>query len=88
MKSRSVTVINPLGIHARPSAMIVRKAASFQSQFWIEKNGSKVNARNILNIMTLAASKGTVMTLITDGPDEEQALAALAELFDTGFGEI
>ncbi|MEN9358869.1 MAG: hypothetical protein RL095_404 [Verrucomicrobiota bacterium] len=88
MKSRSVTVINPLGIHARPSAMIVRKAASFQSQFWIEKNGNKVNARNILNIMTLAASKGTVLTLITEGPDEEQSLAALAELFDTGFGEI
>ncbi len=88
MKSAKVSVINPLGIHARPSALIVRKASAFQSQFWIEKNGSKVNGRNILNIMTLAAGKGTELILHTEGPDEEQALASLIDLFSTGFGEI
>lgn len=88
MKTGTVTIANRLGLHARPSAMVVERATSFESEIWLEKQGLKVNAKSIMGIMMLAAEQGSELIITTEGPDEEQALAGMAEILASGFGEI
>ncbi len=88
MITREVTVRNRAGIHTRPASMIVRTAARFKSDFYIQKDGYEINGKSIIGVMTLAADQGSVLTLVIDGPDEEQAFEALAGLFQEGFGEV
>ena len=85
---RVVTVCNPQGLHARPADMFVRLALQFASHIEIVKDGERFNGKSILSLMTLAAEQGTELVLRADGPDAEQALAALAELFGRGFDEM
>ena len=82
-------VSNKLGIHARVAAQIVKVANQFESEIWISKSGnnSKVNGKSILDIMTLVCPHGSKVQVNTQGPDASEAMAALAALFQTKFGE-
>ncbi len=87
MISRSFTIRNKLGLHARPSAQITQTASRFQSEVFIAKDDRRVNAKSIMGVMMLAAGAGTVVTIEATGTDEEQAMQALGQLIDGGFGE-
>jgi phosphocarrier protein HPr len=88
MISRDFIINNKLGLHARPSAQITQAASRYSSEVWISKNGRRVNAKSIMGVMMLAAGQGSVLTVEADGPDEAQAMEAVAELISTGFGEV
>ncbi|MCX7023213.1 MAG: HPr family phosphocarrier protein [Spirochaetes bacterium] len=87
MIEREITICNRAGIHARPAALIVQTAARFKSKIMLERAGSRINAKSIMGIITLGAGFGTVLKLITDGDDENEAASALATLFDKKFEE-
>jgi len=87
MIRRPVTIINKLGLHARASARLVATASRYASSIRIAGNGREVDAKNIMQVMMLAASQGTRVELIGEGPDEEEAITALAELIGDRFGE-
>ena len=82
-----VTVVNPLGLHARPAAELVRFAESFKCDIWLEKDGLQVNAKSIMGVLTLAAEKGSQIVIKTKGEDAEQALKTLTDFISIGFGE-
>ena len=87
MISRGVTISNSVGLHARPATFFVQKANSYQSSIWVEKEDCRVNAKSLLGVLSLGISKGTAITLIADGIDENNAVEGLAELIDSEFGE-
>ena len=87
MISRSVTISNSVGLHARPATFFVQKANSFKSSIWVEKEDCRVNAKSLLGVLSLGISKGTAITLIADGIDESAAIDGLAELINSEFGE-
>jgi phosphocarrier protein len=87
MLKRDLKIINKAGIHARPAGMIAQTASGFDSEIKIIKDGYEINAKSIMGIMTLAASCGTILTLIINGRDEKEAMQALVKLFEDGFGE-
>lgn len=87
MISRSVTIRNSVGLHARPATFFVQKANSFKSSIWVEKEDCRVNAKSLLGVLSLGITKGTEITLIADGADETAAIDGLSELVDGEFGE-
>ena len=87
MISQSVTIKNNVGLHARPATFFVQKANCFKSSIWVEKEDCRVNAKSLLGVLSLGISKGTQITLIADGQDENEAVNALAALVDSEFGE-
>ena len=87
MRRKTVTVTNRLGLHARPSALLVRAATKFRSDFFIEKDGMKVNGKSIMGVMMLAAENGSHLELIADGVDEEYLMTEITELIESVFGE-
>ncbi len=90
MLEGKIKVINSLGLHARAAAQLVRLAESFKSEIIIRRpdNGATADAKSILDILTLAASKGVKVKIEVGGADEKEALAAIVEIFANGFGEI
>ncbi len=88
MLTREVTVRNRAGIHTRPASMIVRTAARFKAEFYIQKDGYEINGKSIIGVMTLAADHGSQLTLVFEGPDEHEAAQAMTALFEEGFGEV
>jgi phosphocarrier protein len=87
MISRDIEIINKLGLHARASAKLTQLAGKFQSEVWMSRNQKRVNAKSIMGVMMLAAGMGSTVTLETEGPDEQAAMDALAELISARFGE-
>lgn len=87
MLERQVTIINSLGIHARPSAEIVKLAARFTAQILLSKDDLEVNGKSIMGVMMLAAECGSVVTIRADGEDAQAASDALAALIAGKFGE-
>jgi phosphocarrier protein HPr len=87
MVERQVRVVNRLGLHARPAAEIVKTAAQFKSEITIIRDDLEVNGKSIMGVMMLAAEYGATITLRADGPDEEKAVDALAELIASKFRE-
>lgn len=87
MVQQEIEIINKLGLHARASTKLTQTASQFKSDVWIDKNGRRVNAKSIMGVMMLAASKGTTITLEAEGEDEEAALSALSQLINDKFGE-
>ena len=87
MRNKTVTIVNKLGLHARAAAKFVTLASSFASEIRVERDGQEVNGKSIMGVMMLAASRGSDITLITDGADEQQALDGLAGLVAQRFGE-
>ena len=84
---QDVEIINKLGLHARASAKFTQLAGTFGSEVWLELNGRRVNGKSIMGVMMLAAGKGTVVTLETDGDDADAAMTALVALINDYFGE-
>jgi phosphocarrier protein HPr len=84
---KTFTVVNSLGLHARPAAMIVQTANRFRSEILFEKEGLQINAKSIMGVLTLAAGKGSTVMVTCEGEDAPAALAALAKVFESGFGE-
>lgn len=82
-----VTIVNKLGLHARAASKLVQTASRFSSQVDLEKSGNRVNAKSIMGVMMLAASKGTDLILHTEGEDEQAAAEALQALIADRFGE-
>lgn len=87
MIERTVTIPNPLGLHARPAAQFVKLAARYQSMIELSRDGTAVNGKSIMGVMMLAAEQGASVVVRADGSDEADAVAALAELIESGFGE-
>ena len=87
MISREVTIKNNVGLHARPATFFIQKANSYKSSIWVEKDDRRVNAKSLLGVLSLGIVKGMTINMIADGVDENDALAGLAELIDTGFSE-
>jgi len=79
--------VNKLGLHARASAKLTQLAGSFKCEVWLSRNGRRVNAKSIMGVMMLAAAKGSSLSIETDGPDEDEAMRALAQLIADRFGE-
>jgi phosphocarrier protein len=87
MQQREVEIVNKLGLHARASAKLTQLAAKYQCDVAMARNSRKVNAKSIMGVMMLAAGKGAKVTIETDGPDEAEAMEALAALIADFFGE-
>jgi phosphocarrier protein len=84
---RKVEVINKLGLHVRPAAMLVQKASKFRSEIRLQKDDLEVNAKSILSVMALAAQMGSFVIIKAEGEDEVFAVEELAKLFEEKFGE-
>jgi phosphocarrier protein len=87
MTKQEIEIINKLGLHARASTKLTQVASRFACQIWLERNGRRVNAKSIMGVMMLAASKGSKILLETDGQDEAEAMQALTALINDKFGE-
>lgn len=90
MIEKTVKIINPLGLHARAAAQLVRLAGKFKSHIRLVRTDNEVmaDAKSILSVLTLAASRGTELKLTVEGTDETEAANSLEELINKGFGEI
>jgi phosphocarrier protein HPr len=87
MLQREVEIVNKLGLHARASAKLTQVAGQFAADVWLSRNGRRVNAKSIMGVMMLAASKGSTIVIETEGADEAQAMRALEQLVAGRFGE-
>lgn len=90
MLENRVKIINPLGLHARAAAQLVRLAGSYRSKIKIRRTDNEVvaDAKSILSVLTLAAAKGIELNIEVEGDDEQEAMLAVEQLFVKGFGEI
>lgn len=84
MKSVEVTVVNPVGLHVRPATFFIKKANSYRSSIWVEKDDRRVNAKSLLGVLSLGVASGTSITLIAEGDDEDAALDGLCDLIKNG----
>ena len=87
VQTREVTVLNRYGIHSRPAALLVKTATRFRSEILLEKNGVKVNAKSIMGLLTLEGNHGAKLRIHATGADADEALIAIAELFEKKFFE-
>ena len=87
MLQQEIEIINKLGLHARASAKLTQAASGFQSEIWLTRNNKRVNAKSIMGVMMLAASKGVTIGIEVEGPDEQAAMQALVALISDRFGE-
>jgi phosphotransferase system HPr (HPr) family protein len=87
MTTQAVTVVNQLGLHARAAARFVHLATRFQSQIRVGHGARIMDGKSIMGILLLAAARGTEITLMASGPDEQAAIDALVQLVQSGFGE-
>ena len=86
MIKKKVTILNSSGLHARPSAALVKLAGKFKSDFYIHMYGYRVNGKSILGVMTLAAEQGAELIFEVDGSDEKDAMKSILELVENKFG--
>jgi phosphocarrier protein len=85
--SKTVTVVNKLGIHARPAAVFAKTANKFKADVFVEKDGETINAKSIMGLMMLAAGPGSKLLVIASGPDAADAVQAIEDLIASKFGE-
>ncbi len=84
---RDMTIVNELGLHARPAGVFVKLATKFKSDISVSKDGADVNGKSIMGVMTLAAECGSLLTVRAEGVDAEEAIAALERLVANGFSD-
>ena len=87
MISRSVTIVNQLGMHARAAAKFVHLAARFESRVRVSREGREMDGKSVMGLLLLAAAQGSTLTISAEGGDELAAVAALVSLVETGFGD-
>ncbi|MBQ1244618.1 MAG: HPr family phosphocarrier protein [Clostridia bacterium] len=83
MITRSVTIKNTIGLHARPATFFIQKANTYKSSVWVEKDDRRVNAKSLLGVLSLGITNGMTVNLIAEGTDEKEAIEGLATLIDT-----
>jgi phosphocarrier protein HPr len=84
---RTFLIVNTLGLHARAAAQLVQTANRYNAEVHVEKDGTQVNGKSIMGVLTLAAAKGSEILVSCEGDDAEDAMAALAAIVENGFGE-
>ena len=87
MTRRDVTICNRLGLHARAAAKFVHAATRYQSRILVQRDGRTMDGKSIMGVLLLAAARGTTVHISAEGPDEQQAIAELCHLVESGFGE-
>ena len=87
MISKEDVISNQVGLHARPATFFIQKANEYKASIWVEKDDRRVNAKSLLGVLSLGIVKGTAITIIADGSDEEEAVAALSALIASDFAE-
>jgi phosphocarrier protein len=87
MIERDIRVSNAHGLHMRPAGLIVELLKNTSAQVYIEADGDRVNAKSLINLLTLSALYDTRLKIIADGTDEEQVLSDVVKLFESKFGE-
>ena len=87
MTQCAVTILNPLGLHARAAARFVHAASGFVCRVKVGRGGREVDGKSIMGLLLLAASQGSEITISADGPDEDAAIAALCALIERGLDE-
>jgi len=85
--TKTVTIRNQRGLHARAAAKFVKLAAEFEAEIWVERNGSEVGGQSIMGLMMLAAGPGSTIDIAATGAQAEAAMAALVSLVERGFDE-
>ncbi len=87
MFSKDVVVQNQVGLHARPATFFIQKANNFKSNIWVSKDERKVNAKSLLGVLSLGIIKGTTITIIAEGEDQEDAVETLIDLINSNFAD-
>lgn len=87
MVSRTATIKNESGVHARPAAVFVKMANRFPCEIFVEKDNQRINGKSIMGLMMLALTRDTRITVIAEGEKEEDAVAALCALVENSFVE-
>jgi phosphocarrier protein len=87
MVKKDFTILNKLGIHARPAAQFVKIANRYQAEIYVEKDGEEIDGKSIMGLMMLAAGHGSVVTISAEGPDAAAAIDAIGELIERKFEE-
>ena len=85
--TQEFTIVNKMGMHARPAAQFVKRASKFICEVWVEKDDEQVNGKSIMGLMMLAAGRGAKLTLTTEGQDAESAMKELGQLIQCGFDD-
>src|SRR5213078_3510336 len=84
---KEISIVNRLGLHARPAAMFVRIASRYRSEVWVEKEGERINGKSIMGLMMLAAGQGSKLTICCEGADADKVMEDLEELIRQKFNE-
>lgn len=87
MLSKEITLVNSVGLHARPATFFIQKANSYRCSVWIENNSRRANAKSLLGVLSLGVHQGDSVTLIADGVDETEAIEGLCALILSGFAD-
>lgn len=88
MPQTRLTIVNPLGLHARAASKFVNLAKTFESDVRLGKGDTQADGKSIMSVMLLAAPVGSDVVLTVAGPDEDEAFPALRDLIADGFGEL
>lgn len=88
VEKRHFTIVNKLGLHARAAALFVQTAGKFEAEVVVSKDGEEVSGKSIMGILMLAAAQGTQIEVAVSGADAVQAMEALGQLIENGFGEL
>jgi phosphocarrier protein len=86
-QTKHLTIVNRLGLHARPSAMFVKTASKFRAEVWVEKDGERVNGKSIMGLMMLAAGQGSKLLVTAEGADADKALLEIEAIIARKFDE-
>ncbi|MDP9253586.1 MAG: HPr family phosphocarrier protein [Verrucomicrobiota bacterium] len=84
---KDITIVNRLGLHARPAAMFVRIASRYRAEIWVDKEGEQVNGKSIMGLMMLAAGQGSKLHIRCEGQDADKAMQEIEELIKARFNE-
>ena len=87
MYSKEVVVQNQIGLHARPATFFIQRANEFKATIWVEKDERRVSAKSLLGVLSLGITRGTSITLLAEGSDEETAVNDLVALINSNFEE-
>ncbi len=88
MTSRTITVVNPSGLHLRPAGVLSQTAMRFKSEIILESGDKRIIAKSVLNVMAAGIKCGAQINVVCNGPDEEEALEALTKAIESGLGEM
>ena len=88
MISRTLTVVNPSGLHLRPAGVLSQTAMRFKSEIILESGDKRIIAKSVLNVMAAGIKCGAQINVVCNGPDEEEALQALSKAIESGLGEM